>query len=378
MKILFVINNAYTSGNGLATSCRRTVNELKQAGEDVRLLSAVGPSGEEPDYILKGETLPVFGRLVKKQGYAFAKIDDETIREAVKWADVVHLEEPFDLEIRTLKIAKEEKKPVTATYHLHPENFYSSIHLRRSKYLNCMTMLVWMKTIFNQCDVVQCPTENVKKRLERWHCKAKLIVISNGMILDKTDQIAAPIKKDSGEYIIITTGRFSVEKDQITLLKAMKYSKYADKIQLVFAGRGPLEKKLQHEADKLLKRGIITKKPIFQFYDFSNLQAIYQNADLYVHCAIVEVEGMSCMEAIQTGLVPIIATHKLSSTAQFAINERNLFKAHKARELAERIDYWLSDELRRKTEAEKYMNIGIDYDISKSVERLQKMFIDLI
>ena len=52
------------------------------------------------DYVLPDDIIPVFSGIIKKQGYAFAKSDDEVIREAVRWADVVHLEEPFDLQIR--------------------------------------------------------------------------------------------------------------------------------------------------------------------------------------------------------------------------------------------------------------------------------------
>ena len=132
MNILYVMNNAYTKGNGLAGSCRRTVQYLREAGENVRILSARGESGEEPDYPLPDDSIPVVHSLVKQQGYAFAKRDDEMIRRAVRWADVVHLEEPFDLQIRVCKIASQEGKPLTATYHLHPENFYSTVSLHTS------------------------------------------------------------------------------------------------------------------------------------------------------------------------------------------------------------------------------------------------------
>ena len=37
MKILFVVNNFYASGNGLSASARRTVRYLKEAGEEVLL-----------------------------------------------------------------------------------------------------------------------------------------------------------------------------------------------------------------------------------------------------------------------------------------------------------------------------------------------------
>jgi len=364
MKILYVINNAYTNGNGLAGSCRRTVQYLKEAGEDVRILSARGANGETPDYILPDATIPFFSKIIKKQGYAFAKRDNDVIREAVRWADVVHLEEPFDLQIRTVKIAEAENKPITATYHLHPENFYASVHLRKSRYLNSTTMSVWMNTVFNHCRIVQCPTENVRQRLEKWHCKAELRVISNGMLPDKPEIVPSPIQKPNGIWLVVTTGRYSEEKDQMTLLKAMRYSKFADRIQLIFAGRGPIEQKLREKADELVKDGIVKRPPIFGFYSLPELQAIYRQADLYIHCAIIEVEGMSCMEAIQTGLVPVIADGRLTATPQFALGVDSLYPEQNAQALAERIDYWLSDDDRRKCEAERYKGMGSKYDIS--------------
>ena len=55
MKILFVINNMYVRGNGLDAATRRTVHELKAAGEDVRVLSGCDPTkpGQHPEFPLK-------------------------------------------------------------------------------------------------------------------------------------------------------------------------------------------------------------------------------------------------------------------------------------------------------------------------------------
>ena len=47
MKILFVLNNIYTSGNGLAASARRTVAYLREAGHEVRIVS--GPNHKNPE-----------------------------------------------------------------------------------------------------------------------------------------------------------------------------------------------------------------------------------------------------------------------------------------------------------------------------------------
>ena len=96
MKVLFVINNYYAKGNGLSASARRTVDKLKEYGIDVKVLSGYNSESElQPEFSLKHFNIPIFNGLVKKQGYQFAKSDKEIIKQAVLWADVVHLEEPF-------------------------------------------------------------------------------------------------------------------------------------------------------------------------------------------------------------------------------------------------------------------------------------------
>ncbi len=232
---------------------------------------------------------PIADKIIKKQGYAFAKRKDSVIRAAVRWADVIHFEEPFSLEMYIGKIVKQEKKPLTAAYHLHPENIFATIHLRKNLFFNSITLLAWRNLVFNQCVIVQCPTESAKRRLEKWHCKAELRVISNGMLPVNAERAEPPVQKEEGVFLLVSTGRYSEEKDQITLLKDMNYSRYAQKIQLVLAGKGPTEKKLRRIADRLFRDGVLQHRPIFGFYTLPEMQAIYRQRDLYIHCAIIEV-----------------------------------------------------------------------------------------
>ena len=384
MKVLYVVNNYYAEGNGLSASARRTVKYLKEAGLEVKTISAANPYSnlEEPDYILPDFKVPIFDGLVRKQGYSFSKSDDDVIREAVRWADVVHLEEPFIIQMRTCKIAKEEGVPLTATYHLHPENLYASIHMRKNMPLNNATMKVWKEAVFDNCKIIQCPTENVKERLVKWKYKADLRVISNGMLPNDDKLLSNTVTgvnvKNKDIYNVVCTGRYSVEKDQATLLKAMKYSKYADKIQLILLGQGPNEAPLKRLAIKLVNKGIIKNQPIFKFCTLDELKEIYKEADLYVHCAVIEVEGLSCMEAIQMGVVPIIAKGKLSATSQFALSDKSIFKEKDAKELAEKIDYWITHDEERIKEAKKYLGSEKKYDIHKSIDLLVKMYQDAI
>ena len=401
LKLLFVINNLYTRGNGLSASARRTITLLRGRGHDVRVLSsgtteqAQACNFTAPEFTLPTRHFPLADAIISAQGYAFAKPKRKVIKQAVAWADVVHLEEPFGLQARTTHAAKRAGTPVLATYHIHPENITATIHLDGVWPLNALLLASWRRRIYALAQVVQCPSDSVHQRLQRWGLEDKLVTISNGVglapskpeVSAKTECCApggrqVETKQTSGEaqpegeqiYRLLVVGRFSREKDQATILKAMRHSRYASQIQLVFAGRGPTEKSLRRAASRLVRDGVLKHAPSFDFFDAAGLDAQAEQADLYIHAAFIEVEGLSCLEVLRHGVVPVIAHSPLTATSQFALDAHSRFKARDPKALARAIDYWLSDNDRRQTEAQKYLNIGAHYDINDCVSRLELVY----
>ena len=401
LKLLFVINNLYTRGNGLSASARRTITLLRERGHDVRVLSSGSAEQAQacdftaPEFALPARRFPLADAIISAQGYAFAKPKRKVIKQAVDWADVVHLEEPFGLQARTAHAAKRAGKPALATYHIHPENITATIHLDGLWPLNALLLASWRRRIYALARVVQCPSDSVHQRLQRWGMGDKLVTISNGVGLapskpaagTKTEYCApggrqVETKQTPGEaqpegeqvYRLLVVGRFSREKDQATILKAMRHSRYASQIQLVFAGRGPTEKSLRRAASHLVRDGVLKHAPSFNFFDAAGLDAQAEQADLYIHAAFIEVEGLSCLEVLRHGVVPVIAHSPLTATSQFALDAHSRFKARDPKALARAIDYWLSDNDRRQTEAQKYLNIGAHYDITDCVSRLELVY----
>lgn len=401
LKLLFVINNLYTRGNGLSASARRTITLLRERGHDVRVLSSGSAEQAQacdftaPEFALPARRFPLADAIISAQGYAFAKPKRKVIKQAVAWADVVHLEEPFGLQARTAHAAKHAGKPVLATYHIHPENITATIHLDGLWPLNALLLASWRRRIYALAQVVQCPSDSVRQRLQRWGLGDKLVTISNGVGLAPSKPAAgtkteccAPdgrqveTKQTPGEaqpegeqiYRLLVVGRFSREKDQATILKAMRHSRYASQIQLVFAGRGPTEKSLRRAASRLVRDGVLKHAPSFNFFDAAGLDTQAEQADLYIHAAFIEVEGLSCLEVLRHGVVPVIAHSPLTATSQFALDAHSRFKARDPKALARAIDYWLSDNDRRQTEAQKYLNIGAHYDINDCVSRLELVY----
>ena len=127
-------------------------------------------------------------------------------------------------------------------------------------------------------------------------------------------------------------------------------------------------------AMKLYDEGVVKYRPIFHYHDRDGLRELASKADLYIHCATVEVEGLSALEALQQGVVPVIAEGKLTATSQFALDARSLFPSGDPKTLANRIDYWLEHPEERRRMSEKYVESTEEYDIHKSIAALIEMF----
>ena len=373
MKVLLVCDNFYGIGNGLATSARVTTKYLREAGVDVRVLSKENddPHGPQPDYPLEKFHIPVFQGLVESFGYCFPKCDRAVIKEALEWCDVVHFESAFPLEWLAANLAVKMKKPRVATYHLHPENITFQIGMKNWHLLNHTLLCIFRNVVFDKCTDIQCPTENVRERLERYHFKAQKHVISNGILLDDNAVSNVSAKEP---YLVTCVGRLTREKDQFTLLRAMKYSRHAGEIQLLFAGKGVKERRYRRIAARLQARGVLKYAPEFAYLTPDALKELARRSYLNVHCAVIEVEGLSCIEFIREGAVPVIAEGKLSATAQFALDDRSRFPAKDARALAQRIDWWIEHPEERLKMGPEYMESARKYEIHKSIDSLVEMY----
>jgi glycosyltransferase involved in cell wall biosynthesis len=88
----------------------------------------------------------------------------------------------------------------------------------------------------------------------------------------------------------------------------------------------------------------------------------------------VEVEGLSCLEAVKQGVVPVIADAKLSATSQFALDNRSMFPVSDSRRLAEKIDWWIEHPEERRKMSRKYAESTRNYDIRESARRIMEMY----
>ena len=374
MKVLIVSNNAYMKGNGVCTAIVALRSRLINQGIDVRILACENPDkqGPQPEYPQGHFVFPIFEPIIRKSGFRYSKIDKRSIREAITWADVVHLMEGFPIEAAAAKIAKELGKPCVGTFHTFTQNITANLGFTRSTFINKLVDKWWSSSVYNHCKCVQCPTQTVKEYLEANGYTSELRVITNGIDIEATPRVEGV--PSTNPYRILCVGRLANEKDQITLIKAMRHSKYAKNIELIFAGNGPKADAIKRAAHKLFKDGIVKYKPTFGFYTHEHLREIAASSGLYIHCAKIEVEGLSCLEMIHQGLVPVIAKGGLSATSQFALDEHSVFPVSDYKALAERIDWWIEHPVYHQKMSQVYAESTQRYSAEESTRNIIEMY----
>ena len=379
MKILLVIDTYDTNNNGTSISAQRFAAVLREHGNEVRILTTGEPAPDK--FVLKEFKVPLFNDLIHSHGFQFAQVDLDIIREAVAWADIVHCMMPFALETATKLIADQMHKPSTAAFHIQPENMTSSIGLGKAEWLNNRFYYTFRFLLYQHFNHIHVPSQFMADELVKRGYKAKIHVISNGI---DPDFIAAGQRKlsnsdgghtsrsDGSLITIVMVGRLSGEKRQDVIINAVPFSKYADRIQLVFAGKGP-------KYDEYVELGKQLKNPPqFVFLSKPELIDLLLHTGLYVHASDMESEAISCIEAFATGLVPVIANSEDSATPQFALDGRSLFAPGRPKDLARAIDWWLDHPDEKAKMEREYAEAAKKYDIDTSVRLCEQMFREAI
>lgn len=379
MKILLVIDAYDTNNNGTSISAQRFAAVLREHGNEVRILTTGEPAPDK--FVLKEFKVPLFNDLIHSHGFQFAQVDLDIIREAVEWADIVHCMMPFALETATKLIADQMHKPSTAAFHIQPENLTSSIGLGKAEWLNDRFYYTFRFLLYQHFNHIHVPSQFMANELIKRGYKAKIHVISNGI---DPDFITAGQRKlsnsdgghtslsDGSLITIVMVGRLSGEKRQDVIINAVPFSKYADRIQLVFAGKGP-------KYDEYVELGKQLKNPPqFVFLSKPELIDLLLHTDLYVHASDMESEAISCIEAFATGLVPVIANSEDSATPQFALDGRSLFAPGRPKDLARAIDWWFDHPDEKAKMEREYAEAAKNYDIDTSVRLCEQMFREAI
>ena len=343
MNITIICDVLGEPNNGTSIAAYNLINYLKAHGHKVTVVCCdADKKGKSGFKIVPTLNLgPIINAALVRNEVVPAKADPVILEEAIKDADVVHLLMPFPLSWKAVPICEKYGIPITASFHVQAENFTCHIGMMKSAFATKEVYKYFYRKVYRHCTITHYPTEFIKNDFEtnvRKSVPSK--VISNGV--SESFFEPAPIeavnkqkKKNNDKFTIVVVGRYSSEKAQQVLIRAVAKSKYKDKIKLIMAGEGPMCKHFKHLAER---KGVDCE---MRFIQHDELKEVLNAADLYVHTAYVELESIACLEAIVTGLVPIICNSKRSAARFFAQDERCLYRKWDSEDLKNKIEYFM-------------------------------------
>ena len=375
MKITIIADAYGVQDNGTGTAVRNLANAMIERGHKVTIVSPY--EGEDKSGIkyiqVKSRHFNGLAWYVRKNGVVMGKPEKDKIVRGIVDADVVHLMVPFKMAKATIPLLRQLNIPYTAATHFQPENLLFHLGLGHCTPLCDIIYRRCWKKFYQYVEFVHVPTQFMVDILKRNKYTNQFRVITNGVrSMFKYEPQEKP-EQYKGKFIVLSTGRFSGEKRQDLIIKAVKHCKHSDEIQLICCGQGPKEAKL-----KKMAKGL--KNPAFFGYlDYDDFVKTMNTADLCVHASEAEIECLSCTEAMVCGRPCVMSDSKTSAAGGFARDESCLFREGDYRDLADKIDYWFEHDEERRALGEwnrKYAEENLNID--RAMDKMEAMFFEAI
>lgn len=363
MNIVFVIDS-YNDANGGTIATKRLVDELRKRGNKVGIVTAIHEDPSDPDfYQVPGFVLPGTEASLENMKFLFGRNDRKVYEKAMKDADIVQVQFPFLMAKGAVKTAKRLGIPIVGAFHVQPQNIMAAM-AKTSKRLEWTLWFFFKYFLFNRVDTITTPSRFAAELLESRGIVADMFPISNGIPVEYTPGNYERPEWFGDKLVLLNIGRHAYEKRQLLLMEGVKRSKYAARIQLILAGRGERTEEMKEKAKEL------PVEPFIQYITPEEKLQYLNTADLFVHGSIVELESLSCLEAIGCGLPCLVSDSDYSAAPQFALDDRFLFTSDDPDSLAKKLDYWYEhrDELRSETMKNRVLEEAAQYRFGKAVD----------
>ena len=147
------------------------------------------------------------------------------------------------------------------------------------------------------------PPEDWDCEVVHWGVDTKLFVPAESENVEIREQFGADVDTN----LLLAVGRLAARKGYGSLIDA--FSRVYEELpnsRLVIVGRGHLKSRLLKKAKKL---GILHAVQIESSMNFSDLAALYRNADLVVYPSYYEGQGLIPLEAMASGTPVVTVDH---------------------------------------------------------------------
>ncbi|HWR26893.1 MAG TPA: glycosyltransferase [Candidatus Thermoplasmatota archaeon] len=355
MKILFTTESYYPIIDGGAIAQHRIVHELIKKGHDVRVIAPafsfkniVENENGSTIYRPRAFILPFY----MNNKYHFAPFPFLYVKKIIEGfkPDVINVCSPYPISICAMILAKKKHIPLVGSIHILPENVLAPFF--SSSWYPTLVKYIWSYLIYfyNRVDWATVPTQTGAVMYQEKGLKTPVSPISNGV----DTEMFKPTNK--GEYLrkrfnlpekplILYTGRINQEKNVDVLVKAIPFVLKNVDAHFLFCGSGGLKPDMMKLTQQL---GVDGHTTFIDFLDWADYPNIFTLADVFVMPAESELQSIVTLEAIATGVPPVVVNK--GAVPELASAQNGLvFEPQDSNQLAKNIITILSDKQLRDT-----------------------------
>ncbi len=302
--------------NGVSTSVFMLKKALEKKGHQVYVVT-VNDNSLKYQFEENKKVIRIPGLPTGIYDYRFSRIYPVKIVKMIKkWKlDVIHSHTEFGIGIFARLIAKQFNIPLVHTYHTMYEDY---IHYITKGYFNRSSKkIVEYLTLF-YCDKTAkeliVPTEKTYQLFKnKYHVDKNIHIVPTGIEVErfykenidfnKVDELRKKYKLASSDFVLLFVGRLAKEKNVEFLIDVHRdlMRKYKN-MKLIIVGDGPGRDEYEQLARKYktIDHVIFTGK-----VPWEDVPNFYQLADLFVTASTSETQGLTVVEAMAAGVVPV-------------------------------------------------------------------------
>jgi len=206
-----------------------------------------------------------------------------------------------------------------------------------------------------------------RKYVQSYYPKVKTIIVPNA-IEDINFKKKNKINKKNKIPVLLYVGRFSPEKNILTLLKSIKELEKKYKFKLWLIGYG----KQEEEIKKYIEKNNIKSVEKIQYAKREELNSIYSQSDLFILPSKQEPWGFVINEAMSVGL-PVVCSNKVGSSFDLVKDGMNgcVFNPNSSSELSKKISkIFIKDDFKRMSK--NSLKIINNFTINNMVNKLNE------
>jgi len=346
MKILFISDVYFPRVNGVSTSIKTFISQLKKLGHQVDLIAPdYGVLCDDESFIKRVPARSIYfdpeDKLMKYSAglHLMAELQNEKY-------DLIHIHTPFVAHYLGLKLSKLLNIPCVETYHTFFEDYLHHYLPWIPKSIARGLARKVSKMQCNATNAIVAPSQPMLDVLRGYGVTVKAEVIPTGLQEASFNQADGNAFRNkyhiaSNRLMLLYVGRVAFEKNIDFLLHMTKcLVEQHPEVLLVVAGEGPAETSL-HDLSK--KLNLANNVQFIGYLDReTELNACYQAADIFVFASKSETQGLVLIEAMAQG-APVVAIAELGTASILVEGQGAMIAPDDVTAFAEKVEILISN-----------------------------------